>query len=210
MKQPSIVIVDYGVGNTCSVSNAISALGYRKLKISGDEADILNADALILPGVGAFEGCAKRLRERHLDTLLHEAVQVRKKPILGICVGMQLMATISEENGNYAGLDWISGKVVKLELPDNYAVPHVGWNDVAQRREDILFSRIAGSPNFYFDHSYHYQCDPTFVTADCDYGIRVTAAINKENIHGVQFHPEKSQNNGLRLFRGFFNAVHSC
>jgi imidazole glycerol-phosphate synthase subunit HisH len=210
MKQPSIVIVDYGVGNTCSVSNAISALGYRKLKISGDEADILNADALILPGVGAFEACAKRLRERHLDVLLNEAVLVRKKNILGICVGMQLMATASEEGGIHVGLDWIPGRVIKLEPPDTYAVPHVGWNDVGQSREDILFSRISGSPSFYFDHSYHYQCDPSFVTAECDYGIRVTAAINKENIFGVQFHPEKSQNNGLRLFRAFFNAVHSC
>jgi glutamine amidotransferase len=204
------VIVDYGVGNTCSVLNTISALGYRKIKISGAEVDILNADALILPGVGAFKACAKHLRERHLDSILHEAVQVTKKPILGICVGMQLMATASEEDGIHAGLDWIPGRVTKLELLDNYAVPHVGWNDVNQSGKGILFSRIQGSPNFYFDHSYHYQCDNKFVTASCDYGIRVTAAISKDNIHGVQFHPEKSQNNGLRLFRGFFNTVHSC
>lgn len=210
MKQPIIVIVDYGVGNIRSVSNAIHALGYQKLQVSAAEVDILNADALILPGVGAFETCVNNLRERHLDTLLHEAVLIRKKPILGICVGMQLMATVSEENGIHAGLDWISGRVVKLKLPENYAVPHVGWNDINQTREDILFSRIASSPNFYFDHSYHYQCDPAFVTAECDYGIRITAAINKHNIHGVQFHPEKSQNNGLKLYRGFFNAVHSC
>ena len=210
MNQPSIVIVDYGVGNTCSVSNAISVLGYRKLKISGAEEDLLNADALILPGVGAFEACAKCLRERKLDSVLHEAVLARKKPILGICVGMQLMATASEEGGIHAGLDWIPGRVVKLKLPENYAMPHVGWNDVDQSGEDILFSRISGSPNFYFDHSYHYQCDPNFVSAKCDYGIRINAAINKDNIFGVQFHPEKSQNNGLRLFRGFFNAVHSC
>jgi glutamine amidotransferase len=207
MKQPSIVIVDYGVGNTCSVSNAISALGYRKLRISCIEADILNADILILPGVGAFEACASNLRARCLDAILSEAVLARKKPILGICVGMQLMATASEENGTHAGLDWIPGRVVKLELPENYAVPHVGWNDIYQRREDILFSRTSESPSFYFDHSYHYQCDSALVTAECDYGIRVTAAIQKDNIHGVQFHPEKSQNNGLRLFRGFFNVI---
>jgi len=168
---------------------------------------VLFRSALILPGVGAFEACAKSLRERHLDVLLHETVLVRKKPILGICVGMQLMATTSEEGGIHTGLDWIPGRVIKLELPDNYAVPHVGWNDVDQIRKDILFSRISGSPNFYFDHSYHYHCDPAFVTAECDYGIRVTAAINKDNIHGVQFHPEKSQNNGLRLFRSFFSAL---
>ena len=116
---------------------------------------------------------------------------------------MQLMATFSEENGTHTGLDWIPGQVVRLNLPENYAVPHVGWNDIRHRNEHILFSRTSKSPNFYFDHSYHYQCDEQFVTAECDYGIPVTAAIKKDNIHGVQFHPEKSQNNGLRLFRSF-------
>lgn len=207
MTQPNIVIVDYGVGNTCSVQNAILALGYRKLKISGAELDILNADALILPGVGAFEACVTSLRERQLEAPLNEAVLTLGKPILGICVGMQLMATASEENGIHAGLDLIPGRVVKLELPEGYAVPHVGWNDIFRRRDDILFSRSSNSPSFYFDHSYHYQCDPAFVTAECDYGIRITASIQKDNIHGVQFHPEKSQNNGLRLFRAFFNSI---
>ena len=210
MKQPSIVIVDYGVGNTCSVSNAIRALGYRKLKISGEKVDILSADALILPGVGAFEVCVKNLRKRNLDETLCEAVLVRKKTILGICVGMQLMATFSEENGIHAGLDWISGRVVRLGLPKNFAVPHVGWNDVHQRRDDTLFSKTPEIPSFYFDHSYHYECDPAFVTAECDYGIRVTAAIKKDNIHGVQFHPEKSQNNGLKIFRSFFDMIDAC
>ena len=206
MKQPNITIVDYGVGNTQSVFNAIDTLGYRKLKISSKVEDILDADALILPGVGAFEACANRLREGRLNNFLNEAVLVRHTPILGICVGMQLMSTISEENGVHAGLDWIPGQVVKLELPEDFAVPHVGWNNIHQCGEDILFSRIYGSPNFYFDHSYHYQCDPDFVTAVCDYGISVTA-IRKDHIHGVQFHPEKSQNNGLKIFRSFFNAI---
>jgi len=207
MKQPSIVIVDYGVGNTCSVANAIQALGYRKLRVSDTELDILDADALILPGVGAFEACANSLRERQLESPLNEAVLARKTPILGICVGMQLMATASEENGLHAGFDWISGRVVKLELPEGYAVPHVGWNNIYQRRNNIVFSGTVKSPNFYFDHSYHYQCDEAFVTAECEYGMRVTASIQKDNIHGVQFHPEKSQSNGLRLFRAFFNAI---
>ena len=112
-----MVIVDYGVGNTCSISNAIRALGYKKLKISGAEQDLLYADALILPGVGAFEACAKSLRDRHLDKIITRSCNSTEKNVLGICVGMQLMATFSEENGTHAGLNWIPGRVVKLNLP---------------------------------------------------------------------------------------------
>ncbi len=210
MNQPNIVIVDYGVGNTYSVMNAIKALGYRKIKVSAFETDIAAAEALILPGVGAFEACAQNLRERHLDTILNEVVLVKKKPILGICVGMQLMSTMSEENGEHSGLNWIPGRVVRLDPSVNYAVPHVGWNDIKGLQSDMLFSRITEFANFYFDHSYHYQCEESYVIAHCDYGMKVTAAIARENIYGVQFHPEKSQNNGLKLLRSFFNAVDLC
>jgi len=203
MKQPVIIIVDYGIGNTFSVSNAISALGYHKHKISSTESDILDADALILPGVGSFEACASNLRERQLDSVLNEAVLARSKPILGICVGMQLMATSSEENGLHVGLDWIPGRVVKLALPEKFAVPHVGWNDVRPRTSDRLFSRTSESPNFYFDHSYHYQCDSALVTAECEYGIPINAAIQKNNIYGVQFHPEKSHRFGMQILKNF-------
>lgn len=138
MINPKIVIVDYGVGNTYSVSNAISSLGYKKLTISDKESVIKSADALILPGVGAFEACANNLKERHLDKILNEEVLAKKKPILGICVGMQLMATNSEENGLHDGLNWIEGKVIKLELPPEFAVPHVGWNNVSYTQADPL------------------------------------------------------------------------
>lgn len=210
MIQPKIVIVDYSVGNIQSVWNAIVALGYRKLKVSAQKRDIDAADALILPGVGAFDACARSLRDGHLDTILNEAVLARKKPILGVCVGMQMMATSSEENGIHDGLDWIPGKVVRLAPPAEYPVPHVGWNDVQIHRPGVLFSRTPTNPNFYFDHSYHYRCDEKFITASCDYGFPVAAAIERDNIYGVQFHPEKSQINGLRLFRGFFDAVSQC
>lgn len=210
MNQPEIVIVDYGVGNTRSVWNAIKELGYRRLNISADEKDIRHADVLILPGVGAFDACMKNLRERNLNTILQEAVIVQKKPILGLCVGMQLMATISEENGEHEGLNWIPGRVTKLDLSVDYAVPHVGWNNISHHLQSNLFSRISGSPHFYFDHSYHYKCHQKYITAQVEYGVQVTAAIELENIHGVQFHPEKSQTNGLKLFRGFFSAVTSC
>lgn len=210
MTQPRIVIVDYDVGNTRSVWNAISALGYRKLRISAAEQDIAAADALVLPGVGAFDSCAANLRRHGLDAILNEAVLARRKPILGICVGMQLMASSSTENGLHTGLDWIPGRVVKLDLLPGYRIPHVGWNDVQVQRSSVLFVRSGHSPNFYFDHSYHFCCDPQFVSASCDYGVSVVAAIERDNIFGVQFHPEKSQTSGLKLFRGFFEAVRAC
>ena len=119
--------------------NAIRTLGYRKCMISAESAEVLGADALILPGVGAFDGCVRRLRERGLDSVLNEAVLARKTQILGICVGMQLMATISEENGIHKGLNWIEGRVTKLDVPNTFAVPHVGWNDVQQQGEHVLF-----------------------------------------------------------------------
>jgi glutamine amidotransferase len=210
VKQPKIVIVDYDVGNTRSVWNAITALGYRKLRISSEERDIVTADVLILPGVGAFDTCAANLKRRSLDVILNEAVLNKYKPILGICVGMQLMASSSLENGLHFGLDWIPGWVVKLDLPDGFQIPHVGWNNLDVKQTSTLFSLTSDIPNFYFDHSYQYRCDSQYISATCDYGVSIVAAIERENIFGVQFHPEKSQINGLKLFRGFFESIQKC
>ncbi len=208
MKNPNIVIIDYGIGNTYSVRNAIEFLGYKNLKISDNETIISNADALILPGVGAFKEAIQNLRTRKLDKLLDNEVLNKKKPILGICVGMQMLASMSEEDGIHNGLNWIPGKVKKLELPNNFAVPHVGWNDIRVSNNSMeLFERTPDYSNFYFDHSYYFECDSKYVIAHCDYGIKVTAAVRYENIFGVQFHPEKSQTNGLKLFRSFFNSI---
>jgi imidazole glycerol-phosphate synthase subunit HisH len=206
-KNPSIVIIDYGVGNTFSVVNAIKYLGYKKIKVSDHERDIREAEAIILPGVGAFDEAARNLKSRMLHLILGEEVLVKKKPILGICVGMQLMSEGSEENGWHEGLNWIPGKVIKLELPASFLVPQVGWNNVIFSKQDPLFTRTPEQPNFYFDHSYHFETTPDNRIAWCDYGIEVTSAVQKENIFGVQFHPEKSQTNGLKLFRGFFNTI---
>ena len=206
-RNPVIVIIDYGVGNTYSVINAILRLGYTKVIISDKEVDIKSADALILPGVGAFDEAVKNLKSHHLLEVLNETVLIQKKPILGICVGMQLLAEGSEENGWHEGLNWIPGKVKKLELPSSYAVPQVGWNNITFNNRDPLFSRTSKSPNFYFDHSYYFETEPDYCLAWCDYGIQVTAAVQMDNIFGVQFHPEKSQTNGLKMFRGFFNAI---
>ena len=139
MKQPIITIIDYGIGNTFSVMNAISFLGYRKVRISDQLNHITTSDVLILPGVGAFDACSHNLINRNLVPVLNEEVLVKKKPILGICVGMQLMATSSEENGLHEGLNWIPGKVKRLSLPQGFSIPHVGWNDLFCANKNPLY-----------------------------------------------------------------------
>lgn len=210
MRQPKIVIADYGVGNIDSVQNAVAALGYSKVFLSASPSVLNEADAIILPGVGAFAECAAQLKQRHLDKSLEEAVLGRRRPLLGICVGMQLLADFSEEGGRHEGLGWIPGAVRRLSLPKGLAVPHVGWNDIRPVLKSPLFKTQGEAPDFYFDHSYHFQCDAKYVRAYCDYGFEVVAAVQREHIFGVQFHPEKSQNNGLKLFRAFFSAVDQC
>lgn len=207
MKQPIVVIADYGVGNVFSVANAIKVLGYKKVLISDNEQEFNAADAIILPGVGAFDEAVKNLRERNLHHILNEQVLQKKKPILGICVGMQMMAGGSEENGWNEGLNWIPGKVTRLNLPTGFAVPHVGWNNVTINRAEPLFQRNPSESNFYFDHSYYFETEAEYVAAYCDYGRKITAAVQLANIFGVQFHPEKSQTSGLKLFRSFFNSI---
>ena len=207
MKNKNIVIIDYGVGNTYSVSNAINYLGYKNIKISNDEKIIKKASILILPGVGAFEECINNIKKLNLDSILHEQVIARQKPILGICVGMQLFATTSQEKGIHDGLNWIPGIVKKIVVPKPLTVPHVGWNDVTFKEENDLFLRNEQGSNFYFDHSYYLECSENNVIGFCKYGIKLTAAVQKENIFGVQFHPEKSHINGLKLFRSFFNKI---
>lgn len=207
MKQPNIVIADYGVGNINSIRSAVTALGYTKLSLSASPEVLVNADAIILPGVGAFAECMNNLKRCHLNDTLAEAVLGRKRPLLGICAGMQLLADFSDEGGRHEGLGWVPGDVRRLELPFGFRVPHVGWNDVRPLRREPFFARMGNAPDFYFDHSYHFNCEERYVLAKCDYGIEVVAAVQREHIIGVQFHPEKSQENGLKLFRSFFNQV---
>ena len=198
----NVVIIDYGLGNTHSVFNAITLLEY-KVKISSKQDDFLLADAFILPGVGAFNEAMQNFNKRNLLQTLEKEVFEKKKPLLGICVGMQMLATYSDENGRHNGLNWIPGAVEKLELPKEYSVPHVGWNDVVILKESPLFLRNTNKSHFYFDHSYHFCCEQQFTSAFCDYGQEVVSAIQKDNIYGVQFHPEKSQLNGLKLLKSF-------
>jgi imidazole glycerol-phosphate synthase subunit HisH len=204
----NIAIIDYGVGNTHSVKEAMALLDCN-VSITNDPQKLEKADALILPGVGAFEAAMDNLHQRDLIGPLNEIVVKGKKPILGICLGMQLLADYSEENGYHEGLGWIKGKVVRIEPKKNIRVPHVGWNDVEVKNAEPLFERINGEANFYFDHSYHFiPTDENNVVARVGYGDPIVAAVKMDNIHGVQFHPEKSQITGLRLLKGFLNSIY--
>jgi imidazole glycerol-phosphate synthase subunit HisH len=201
-----VLIIDYGVGNHLSIINTLSFLGY-SFKVSVNKKDIIAAKAYILPGVGAFNEAMKNLNKLKIIDTLGQQVLENKKPILGICLGMQVMADSSQEKGLHAGLGWIRGNVVRIKSLNNVRVPHVGWNQANILKKDPLFSRVQGQPHFYFDHSYHFECERRFKAATCSYGEEITAAVQRENIFGVQFHPEKSQNNGLKLFRGFFSYI---
>ena len=199
-----ITIVDYGVGNTASLINMCDYLGV-VAEVSGDAHAIARADSLVLPGVGAFDKAMDALRSRGLIEALNEAVLVRKVPVLGVCLGMQLLGRSSEE-GQATGLGWIDADAKKLAPPAgaNMRIPHMGWAEVRPLRNTPLFAVRAEAERFYFAHSYFMMCDRgTDVAAVVDYGGELCCAIDKENIHGVQFHPEKSHRFGMRLLQAF-------
>ena len=206
MKAKKIIIIDYKVGNYQSVENALNFLGY-DFSVSDKKEDIKKAEVYILPGVGAFSEAMNNLKNLGISDTLSEEVLLNKKPILGICLGMQVMADYSEENGYHKGLGWIEGGLVKLEAKNDLRVPHVGWNNIKIIEKEPLFSKIEDGASFYVDHSYHFNGKKEYVSAVCNYGFDVVMAFQKENIFGVQFHPEKSQNNGLKLFRSFFDFL---
>ena len=206
MSKNKVLIVDYGVGNHQSVVNALKFLGYDFL-VSGKKDDILKASSYILPGVGAFGEAMKNLHKLDIINLLSEQVLLKKKPILGICLGLQILSEYSVENGYNDGLGWIKGHIDRFDENKNIRIPHVGWNTIKIVKKEPLFSKTEEHFSFYFDHSYHFICGEEFVCATCFYGTDFVAAIQKDNIFGVQFHPEKSQNSGLKLFRCFFKHL---
>jgi len=206
MDYKTTLVIDYGVGNHQSVTNALDFLGYGFL-VSSKIEDIRLASSYILPGVGAFGEAMHNLHRLGIVNLLTEEVLVKKKPILGICLGMQVLAEYSVENGYHEGLGWIEGRVDKFEAGGKIRIPHVGWNTLQIVKKDLLFARTKEDASFYFDHSYHFVCQDNYVLAKCRYGIDFVAAVQKDNILGVQFHPEKSQTSGLKLFRSFFNYL---
>lgn len=194
-------IIDYNVGNVNSVKNAIERVGYRAV-ITKDPVILEQCSHIILPGVGAFDEASQQLKKSGILLFLEDQVFRIKKPILGICVGMQLMFEWSYENGIHEGLGWVKGEVRSLEVPSNFNLPHVGWNDI-EIVENKLFQMLDPRPVFYFDHTYECRVEEDVVIATTRYPEIVHSAINKENIYAVQFHPEKSQVHGLRIFKSF-------
>ena len=199
-----IAIIDYGLGNLSSVANALESMKI-KCKITSSASDIKKADKLILPGVGAFEHGMKNLKKLGLIELLNEEVLVKKKPILGICLGMQLMCKKSYEGGEFEGLKWIDADVVKFQFGKKpLRVPHIGWNDVKCDVNSPIFIGGRNTQTFYFVHSYYPKLkDKNLIIGMCDYGMNFCAAFNKKNIFTVQFHPEKSPFEGLEILRKF-------
>jgi len=200
-----LTIVDYGVGNLASIRNMLKKIGVEAL-ISSKAEDILAADKLILPGVGAFDTCAEKLQQSGLLEALMQKVIKEKTPVLGVCVGMQLLTQGSEE-GKLPGLGWIKGKIVRFnqaKLPSSLKIPHMGWREVKLNKESRLFKEMFEEPRFYFVHSYHPVLDnaaDALVTAD--YGYSFVAGMEHDNIIGVQFHPEKSHKFGMKLLENF-------
>jgi len=206
MGKKTIAIVNYGMGNIGSVSNALTLLGVDH-RISGDREELAGADAFILPGVGGFGPAMENLRRQDLVRTLGTEVVKEGKPFLGICLGMQLVALDSVERGSFTGLGWMEGHVERLTPSGGLPVPHVGWNTVSFSGDSPLFRRIDRGSHFYFDHSYHLACDGRYVDATFGYGGTWTAAIRTGNIYATQFHPEKSQRNGLKILRNFQRIV---
>ena len=203
-----IVIIDYGLGNLNSIRNQLKRLKSDVL-ISGRKEDINKASKLILPGVGHFRKGMNNIRESGLLNILNEKVLIEKTPILGICLGMQLFADFSEE-GNVAGLGWIPGKVVKFsfEGDQKWKVPHMGWNSIQPVRRNNLIDGIDPASLYYFVHSYFYVCsDEADILSYSSYGINFVSAVNRGNIFGTQFHPEKSHAWGIRFLNNFINRI---
>ena len=195
-----VAIIDYGVGNLRSVEKAFAAMDCDAI-ISADANVLRAAERLVLPGVGAFGACMKALSERGFDQLVRERVNAGT-PLLGVCVGMQLLFEESDEFGSTPGLGLLRGRVRRFT--NELVVPHVGWNRIEQTRKHPLFAEVANGSFFYFVHSYY--CEPLdsgVVVGQTDYGVKYASVVAQENICGVQFHPEKSQDAGLHLLSNF-------
>ncbi len=197
-----IAIIDYQMGNLRSVQKGFEKVGHQAL-ITSDPAELARADKIVLPGVGAFEDAIAELRRRKLVGPIHEAISAGK-PFLGICLGLQLLFDVGYENGEHEGLGILRGKCVRFDLPHEFKVPHMGWNRGSIKRKAPILKDTADGTFFYFVHSYYVVPeDPSLVAIEADYGHPFCAAVWKDNLFATQFHPEKSQAEGLKLLRAF-------
>ncbi len=204
----TVAIVDYGSGNLRSAAKGFEEFSKVPVVVTADPETVASSDRIVLPGQGAFADCYRGLAA--LDGMieaLRDAVFDRGVPFFGICVGMQLMATASQEHGRHSGLDWIAGDVVPLAL-DNPAlkIPHMGWNDLILHKPHPVIAGVENGDHVYFVHSYHFVVsDPDQLIATADYGGKQTAIVARDNMIGTQFHPEKSQATGLRMIENFLS-----
>jgi len=202
----SVTIVDYGMGNLRSVQKAIERIG-GTAQIESEATKIAQADKLILPGVGAFRDAIAALKELDLISPIRDYAAA-DRPLLGICLGLQLMFDVSYEDGEHEGLGIIPGEVRRFELPSEYKIPHMGWNRLKSAGDVPLLSDCPAQPWFYFVHSYHViPSDSSWVTATTDYGIDFVSMAGKGNVNAAQFHPEKSQSAGMQLLTNFVQPV---
>jgi imidazole glycerol-phosphate synthase subunit HisH len=200
-------IVDYGLGNLRSVAGAVERLDWSPV-VTSDPDELARCDRLLLPGVGAFGDGMRNLRERGLVGPLTALAMDERKPVLGLCLGAQLLVSESEEFGRHEGLGWIDGRVRRIEPDDGLRVPHVGWNELRQTGESILFDGVADGALFYYVHTYVIEpAERSVVKGETDYGRALAAVIELGNVYGTQFHPEKSQLDGLTLLGNFLESA---
>jgi imidazole glycerol-phosphate synthase subunit HisH len=204
----NLIIIDYGMGNLRSVANALEAIGC-SVMISNSPADLRIANGIVLPGVGAFGDGMKNLQSAGWIDSLEKEVRQNRKPFLGICLGMQLLATTGTEYGVHKGLNWIPGLVKKIPGKEQkIRVPHIGWNEVRFANKDGLYAGLGDSQVFYFVHSYMLVPEnPTVVSGVCSYGVDFAASVETDNIFATQFHPEKSHKAGLAVLKNFSNQL---
>lgn len=209
MRNTKVTIIDYGMGNIRSVSNAFAFLGCR-VEVTSEPAVVDQSEFIVLPGVGAFGDAMHNLKALHLIDPLNRQVIEHKKPFLGICLGMQLIANESEEKGLNQGLGWIPGRVIPIKADPSLRIPHMGWNEIIPQGRDEFLDGFHQGLNFYFVHSFYLQCEnQEDVHSNVLYGNEITASVRKDNIFAVQFHPERSHHNGLRLLEKYLKDIES-